>query len=146
MHSKPAFTLIETLVAIGIFVLLAAGGTTLYTSWLAISHHSEAIATITELFGEAERNALSSLSGSDWVVEQTSIGTVTLRDTASHSVETVALPSGTTINWNNKTIYTFTRPSGTVDTSGMLTVINGNRQSNITIRKNGTLDVNPTAL
>lgn len=142
--SKPGFTLIEALVSIGVFVLLASGGTVAYVSWTQTSHHDTAVTIIVNLIEKAERNALSSVDGTDWILEQTSANSVTLRGATSATTETLSLANGTIMDWNLKTSYTFSTPRGLTDGPGTITITTAGKTTDISIRANGTVDITPT--
>ncbi|MFA5030284.1 MAG: hypothetical protein WC495_01700 [Patescibacteria group bacterium] len=144
--SKLGFTLIEALISIGIFVLLVVGSTTLYTSWRATTDHSKAVTEVVNLIEKAEHNALSSVTGTDWIIEQTTASSLTLRNATATTTETIALPDTATIDWRTHTMYTFQTPDGMVAEPGTMTIRTTDRSTDITIRSNGTIEISSTTL
>ncbi|PIS41113.1 MAG: hypothetical protein COT25_04860 [Candidatus Kerfeldbacteria bacterium CG08_land_8_20_14_0_20_42_7] len=118
----------------------------MYVSWSQTAHHGTAVTAVVDLIQKAERNALASVEGTDWILEQTSANSVTLRNSSSTISETIMLPNDATMDWNSKTSYIFSTPRGLTDETGSITIQTAEKATDIVIRSNGTLDVSSTAL
>ena len=127
-------------------MLLVVGSTTLYTNWRATTDHSKAVTEVINVIERAEHNALSSVTGTNWILEQASASSLTLRNATSTTTETIALPDTATIDWHTHTMYTFQTPDGVVAEPGTMTIHTTKRSTDITIRSNGTIEISSTTL
>lgn len=136
--SKKGFTLLETLVTVGIFIVLIAIGSFFVSVYFSQEQHQSALATIDDALLYARTQTISGADGVPWEIVMAA-NAITVQTESGASPRVYVLPESSLLNWSGASTRTLTQPNGFIDEVWNFSVTTGSRTTGMTLNIYGIL-------